>query len=91
MTEKKDLWLDTVYVCRASFALSCIAFPPDTYGYTGKATPSFKDSLAQGDPDLLVELDRAVMHDAVLNTAIAWKHLWTGFKPSAKEGKKPDA
>ena len=35
-----------------------------------------------GNPELLVDLNRVVLHDAVLNTAMAWKHIWESFEKS---------
>ncbi len=32
--------------------------------------------LGNGHSQLREELDMAIMHDAVLNTAIVWKHVW---------------
>ena len=77
-----DLWLDTMYVCRASFALNSIACSPNEYPYGGAKTPSFSTMLSEGNPELLADLNRVVLHDAVLNTAMAWKHIWESFEKS---------
>ena len=71
-----DVWLEMIFQCRASFALNSIIAPPKVYPYgSGKLAP-FKKVLGKSKPKLLKEVDRIVMHDAVLNTAIVWKHVW---------------
>jgi hypothetical protein len=78
-----DVWEEIVMVCRASFALASIVAPPDHYPY--KPAPQimapfetlFKQD--QNGEDLLNEINRVIMHDAVLNVAIIWKHIWSKF------------
>jgi hypothetical protein len=71
-----DVWLDTVNVCRASFAIASIVCPPETckYNKAGQHV-SFEEAFANRQ-SLLQELNRVILHDAVLNTAIVWKHIW---------------
>jgi hypothetical protein len=72
-----DVWLEMMQVCRASFAVASIMAPPDTFPYDhGKATLSMQEVFIGNRLNLLAEVDKAVLHDAVLNTAIIWKHVW---------------
>lgn len=79
----KDIWEEMVLLCRASFALASIIAPPDKWPYK----PAFQNpapfaDLFQKDERgkaLLAEVDRVIMHDAVLNVAIVWKHIWEKF------------
>jgi hypothetical protein len=70
-----DMWLEQINVCRGAFALDCVIAPEAEYPFDDpKARAPFKTVLAK--PDLLAEVDRTVLHDAVLNTAIGWTHVW---------------
>jgi len=72
---KHDIWLEFMYYCRASFALACIIAPPDRYSYTDKTVRApFNQVFA--DANFLMEVDKLVIYDAVLNTAIVWKYVW---------------
>jgi hypothetical protein len=72
-----DVWLEAVYLCRASFAIAGIIAPCETYAYDdARATAPFEDVFGEGKEGILAATDRAVLHDAVLNTAIFWKHIW---------------
>lgn len=74
---KQDVWLELINVCRASFAVASIIAPPELYPYVDPdARAPFDTVLGQGKEQLRDEVDKIVMHDAVLNTAIVWKHLW---------------
>lgn len=78
----KDLWQEVIYLCRASFAISSILVPPSkiAYGASRKRTTFdaiFKDQDAP--EELLPDLDKAVLHDSVLNIAMAWKDVWATF------------
>lgn len=78
-----DVWEEIVMLCRASFAMASIIAPPDQWPYKpAPQTNAPYDSLFtqnnQGK-DLLKEIDRVIMHDAVLNVAIIWKHIWNRF------------
>lgn len=81
----RDVWLETVDVCRASFALSAIVAPPAQYGYSdANAKAPYAEVLA-GKPTFLGDLDKVVLHDAVLNTAMIWQDIWQALtKKSAK-------
>jgi hypothetical protein len=75
-----DIWLEVINLCRASFAVASIIAPYRQYPYKpnkgSDARAPFKTVLDTGDRKLLKEVDKAVMYDAVLNTAIVWKHIW---------------
>lgn len=75
-----DVWEEIVILCRASFAVASVMAPPTLYAYKPKAQIMAPfDLLFTRDPqgkELLLELDRVLMHDAVLNVAIIWKHIW---------------
>ena len=78
----RDVWLEMVDVCRASFALASIVAPPAKYGYGDTKARARFDAVLAGKP-ILKEMDRVIMHDAVLNTAMVWKNVWQAL------GKKP--
>jgi hypothetical protein len=72
-----DVWLEVINLCRASFAMASIIAPYRQYRYDDpSARAPFKTVLDTGDRKLLKDLNKAVMYDAVLNTAIVWKHIW---------------
>lgn len=74
---RHDVWLEVVNLCRASFAVASIIAPPHQYSYDNpRARAPFDRVLGQANRQLQADVDRAVMHDAVLNTAIVWKHIW---------------
>lgn len=76
-----DSWLETLSLCRASFAISSIMVPPDVIPYGSDKHTSF-DAMFNGpdaDPLFLEELDQTIMHDAVLNIAMIWKEVWSTF------------
>lgn len=75
-----DVWLEVVYLCRASFALNNIIADASIYPYESKkkSSPtkiSFKKYFA-GKDKLLADVSRVTLHDAVLNTAMIWKNTW---------------
>lgn len=72
-----DVWLEVVNLCRASFAVASIIAPPRQYPYDNpRARAPFKTVLGPGQQKLLEDVNHIVMHDAVLNTTIVWKHIW---------------
>lgn len=72
-----DIWLEIVNLCRASFAIASIVAPYRQYRYDDlQARAPFKTALGRSKRHLLEDVDRTVMYDAVLNTAIVWKHIW---------------
>lgn len=79
-----DVWEEIVMICRASFALASIIAPPDNWAY--KPAPQkmapFEDLFEQDQKgkDLLEEINRVIIHDAVLNVAIIWKYIWNKFQ-----------
>jgi hypothetical protein len=74
-----DVWQEIVNVCRASFALSAIIAPPRKYPYDDpEARAPFAEVFdGEAGQELLQQIDRAVMQDAVRNTATIWKHTFT--------------
>jgi hypothetical protein len=82
--ESDDIWEEVVLLCRGSFALSSIIAPPSKYPYKPKTQVKtcFEDLFEkdQYGEDLLSDLDKVVMHDAVLNVAMVWKYIWKKFK-----------
>ncbi len=79
--QAKDPWLEIINICRASFAVASVLVPPDSISYKSKKKTSFEKVFesSDSDPELLTDLNRMVMHDAVLNIAILWKSLWSKF------------
>jgi hypothetical protein len=72
-----DVWLEFIYVCRASFAVASVIAPPDTYPYNDpNIRAPFDEVLGEANGQLQGKIDQLVMHDAVLNTATVWKHVW---------------
>ncbi len=77
LRRKHDVWLEAVYLCRASFAMASIIAPHQLYPYDDpRARAPFKTVLGGTNGQLLEDVNETVMHDAVLNTAIVWKHIW---------------
>jgi len=77
-----DVWEEAVVLCRASFAVAGVMAPPADYPYGGKATGKPVWSSLQANPDLLAEIDRCVLQDAVLNVAMFWKSVFTKVQKS---------
>jgi len=76
-----DTWLEMMFVCRAAFAMASIIANPTDFPYSSTKLTKFKDVFDPAVvPELLDDLDKAVMHDAVLNIAIIWKEVWSTFK-----------
>lgn len=76
-----DTWLEMLSVCRASFVVSSIVVPPEIIPYGSKKCTTF-DAVFSGpdvDEELLDDLDRTVLHDAVLNIAMVWNEVWAKF------------
>lgn len=75
--EGHDTWLDTIYVCRASHALANIIVPYRDFPHNTDELPALLDLYPgnTGD-DRLKGFDRAILHDAILNIAMTWKHIW---------------
>lgn len=72
-----DAWLEVVNLCRASFAIASIIAPPQLYAYEdNQARAPFDTVLGDMKRQLREDVNRIVMYDAVLNTAILWKHIW---------------
>lgn len=80
LKKKTDVWLEIINVCRASFALACIYSPVKDYpfGTTNKA-PLKRFKKIDGGDKFLDDLDKVIIHDAILNIAIIWKHIWEKF------------
>jgi hypothetical protein len=79
----RDIWEEMVLVCRASFGVASVIAPPAKCPYKpAPQEPAPFESLFEQDEAgaaLLAEVDRVVLHDAVLNVAMAWKHIWQKF------------
>lgn len=73
-----DIWETAIFWCRASFAFSCIMFPPATYPYGSQKQPLFKDYFT--NPAELAKYDRIVLQSAVYAVASTWKRIWRKFK-----------
>ena len=73
-----DIWKEIVNVCRGSFALDSIIAPPGAYPYDSKKLAPFDEGLAKNQA-LLEQTNRVILHDAVLNVAMIWKHIWGKF------------
>jgi hypothetical protein len=72
----QDEWLEAMQLCRASFAVASIMAPHARYPYGGEGAAPFETLFGGPGAALLEELDRVILHDAVLNTAIFWKRIW---------------
>lgn len=79
-----DIWEEIVLLCRASFGIASVIAPPEIYPYKPKdqVYAKFSDLFAKDakGEELLKEVDKTVMHDAVLNVALVWKDIWIKFK-----------
>ena len=75
----RDVWMETVDVCRGSFALASIVAPPGAYPYNAPDARAPFSSVLDGKP-ILGEMNAVIMHDAVLNTAIVWQDIWQAVK-----------
>lgn len=72
-----DPWLEAIYLCRASFGMASIIAPYQTYTYAdSRAKAPFDVVFGKGKEQILAAVDQTVIHDAVLNTAMIWKHIW---------------
>ena len=62
-------------------AVSSILVPPARISYRSKKHTTYDAAFKSPDasPDLLPALDQAVLHDSVLNIAMAWKNVWKTF------------
>jgi len=74
--KKTDVWMDTVNVCRAAFAIASIVCAPNIYKYKKGGKYIGFDEAFSHRTLLLQDLNRIILHDAILNTAIVWKHIW---------------
>jgi len=79
--QARDAWLEIINICRASFAVASVLVPPASIAYDSQQLTSFEKVFksSNGDPELLTDFNRMVMHDAVLNIAILWKNIWSKF------------
>ncbi|MHC4504225.1 MAG: hypothetical protein ACYTFI_13035, partial [Planctomycetota bacterium] len=70
LPEDTDVWLDGINLCRLSFAVVSSIVPPVDYPYgKSNARITFDKVFGPDRQDILEELDAAILHDAVLNTA----------------------
>jgi len=72
----KDVWYETINLCRASFVLASIIAPPSSYPYGDTRTTTYDKLFPATSAELQEAFDQTVLHDAVLNVAIVWKHVW---------------
>lgn len=81
--EAWDIWSEIVLLCRSSFGVASIIAPPAIYPYKPAAQVMAPfDLLFKSDDKgkaLLTEMTQVIMHDAVLNVAMVWRHIWTRF------------
>jgi hypothetical protein len=84
-----DPWLESVYICRASFAASFALVPPDAAKVDDQKT---KVSLKQILDDTKVcgearfwDISRAIMADAANAIARFWKGAWCDFVKAVEE------
>ncbi len=71
-----DVWLELIFICRASFSIASIIAPYQQYPYgKSQAMAPFNELFGQNQ-SLLNKLDMTTIYDAVLNTAIVWKYIW---------------
>lgn len=71
-----DEWLESMYLCRASLGIANIVAPFKDYPYGESQKKSSYEALLGENDALRKKVDSAIMHDAVLNTAIIWKNIW---------------
>ena len=76
----KDIWEETVLICRSSFTIASIIAPYQQYDYkpNDNNLAPFNTLFAQNQK-LLDDLDKTVMHDSILSVAIVWKDIWMKF------------
>jgi len=72
-----DVWLEVINICRGSFAVASIIAPPAKYPYAGKKNAPFATVFTNAQSQKFKDMSKMVMHDAVLNNAIIWRHIWT--------------
>lgn len=87
LIKTRDVWEDTLIVCRGSFALSNIIAPPKAYPFGSRKKALFEDLFEAGPEGdrMLKDLDAVVLHDAVMHIAIVWKDIWKQFKKGKKK------
>ncbi|MHC4435454.1 MAG: hypothetical protein ACYTBS_26795 [Planctomycetota bacterium] len=71
-----DVWLEVINICRGSFAVASIIVSPKKYPYAGKKNAPFATVFGNADSQKFKAMSKMVMHDAVLNNAIIWRHIW---------------
>jgi hypothetical protein len=71
-----DVWLELMFICRATFSIASIVAPYQQYPYGKSQKKAPYGTLLGQNEDLRKQLDLTTMYDAVLNTAIIWKHIW---------------
>ncbi len=74
-----DVWKDVVNVCRGSFAVANILAPAEDYPLDTVKKPSLEKVIEDYGEQHVSEIDRVVIHDAILNIALTWKHIWMKF------------
>jgi hypothetical protein len=67
----KDVWVEVMNICRGSFAMANILIPG-----TNPDAKNMEQKIIKDPASILPEMTSALLHDAVLNTAIVWKYIW---------------
>jgi hypothetical protein len=67
----KDVWVEVMNICRGSFAMANILIPG-----TNPDVKAMEQQVIKDPGSILPAMTSALLHDAVLNTAIVWKHIW---------------
>ncbi|UCD63055.1 MAG: hypothetical protein JSW34_09885 [Candidatus Zixiibacteriota bacterium] len=76
----RDVWSEVLFVCRCSYAVANLIVPPNDSPRGGAEHKSLKELFPGDNGEIrLKEFDAAILHDAVLNIAIVWKHIWGRF------------
>ena len=78
LQKNQDAWLECIFLTRASFALHSIMVPPAQFPYHDEDARTSYEEIFGDNQQLLEDVDRVCLHDAVLNTATFWKHIWQG-------------
>lgn len=88
-----DPWQETVNICRAGFALSVSLVPPSVAPVDDQTTRVTLDQVLNDGAGAFCgkqrfwDMSRAIMHDAVLSTAMFWQDVWWDFVKGDKDAK----
>ncbi|MEW6410941.1 MAG: hypothetical protein AB1483_00550 [Candidatus Zixiibacteriota bacterium] len=76
----EDVWKDVVNVCRGSFAVANILAPVKDYPLDTDEKPSLDKIIKDYGEQHVAKIDKVAMHDAIVNIALTWKHIWQKFR-----------